>query len=91
MNLYLVVSELLEEVVWEDGHLEKYHIAALVVARNRGQAKYLAWKTDRNTFCPNDIWEMPKFSTRLKRKDVEGPARIATHEFDGGDEDLWGL
>jgi len=96
MNLYLLVSEPLKEVVWEDwfnqvGHIEPYRIAELVVARNRGQAKYLAWKSDRATFYPGDIREMPKFSTRIKRNDIQGPARIATCEFDWFDESLWSL
>lgn len=96
MNLYLVVSESLSEVVWEDwfnqvGHIEGYRIAELVIARNRRQAKYLAWKADKSTFFSGDISEMPKFSTRIKRKDVAGPARIATDEFGIYDEELWDL
>lgn len=95
MNLYLVVSDVLKEVVWEDwfnnvGHRELYQIAELVVARNYGQAKYLAWKTDRNTFN-SDISEMPKFAVRLKRRDVAGPARIATEEHGAFADKLWEL
>lgn len=96
MNLYLVVSEPLEAVVWEDwfnrvGHIEPYCIAELVVARSRSQAKYLAWRTDKETFYPSDIREMPKFNVCLKWHDVVGPPRIATEEYDDFTEELWSL
>ena len=69
MNLYLVVSEPLEYIVWEDwaanvGHKEPYCIAELVIARSPGQAKYMAWKTD-NSFN-SDIREMPKMSCKKR-------------------------
>jgi len=84
MNLYLVVSEEIYHVEWEDvsvsaGHREDYRIAELVVARNYGQARWLAWSADEDG--PGDVRDMPKFAVRLKRKDVEGPARVATEEW----------
>jgi len=88
MNLYLVASEEIRYMVWEDwynrvGHREDYRIAELVVARNHSQARYLAFKKDAcgcGQMWPG-ITEMPKFAVRLKEKDVEGPARIATDEW----------
>lgn len=93
MNLYLVVSEKLVDIVWEDwtvnaGHYEPYAIAELVVARNNSQARYLAWKTDSD-FC-YDMSEMPRFRTELKLRDVDGPARVVTDE-DGYKGDRLGL
>ena len=76
MNLYLAVSEILSCDI-EDGGW--YRIAELVVARNRAQATYLAWKTDHREFS-YDLRDKPKFQTRLKGKGVEGPARIASSE-----------
>jgi len=88
MNLYLVVSEELFYVAMIDpeigGPTEYYRIAELVVARNHSQARYLAWKAelcDPNTLLDYDLLQMPKFAVRLKEKDVEGPARIATDEW----------
>lgn len=91
MNIYLVVSEAIETIVWEDwfsqvGHLETYHIAELVVAENRNQAKYLAWKNDVD--FSYDMREMPRMSARIRRKDVEGPPRIVTDDFPN-DPYLW--
>ncbi len=95
MNLYLAVSEELSYVAVIDpeigGPLEYYRIAELVVARNHSQARYLAWKSDKESF--RDSWfgiaAMPKFAVRLKEKDVEGPARIATEEWQKkADEDV---
>ena len=73
MNLYLVVSEQLSEVVWEDwfnnvGHEEPYCIAELVVAEKPSQAKYLAWRSDKNSSC--DVTEMPKMSCEKLVTDV---------------------
>jgi hypothetical protein len=92
MNLYLVVSEPLTYVECEDAsvnacHEESYCIAELVVARNRSQATYLAWKPDPEMFS-DDMRDKPKFRCELKRKDVEGPARIASDEVDG-DDSAW--
>lgn len=99
MNLYLVVSEALTTIVWEDwfnncGYYEGYRIAELIVARNYGQAKWLAWESDKDGSYPGDVCEMPKFAVRLKRRDVGGEARIASDEFDNGCDDelpLWTL
>jgi len=86
MNLYLVVSEEIYHVEWEDvsvsaGHREDYRIAELVVARSHAQAKYLAWRADKDGDTWPSVEDMPKFAVRLKRQDVEGPARIATGEW----------
>ena len=95
MNLYLVVSEMLTEVVCEDDsvnacHEEDYCIEELVVAHNRSQAKYIAWKSDPDSYEENySILEMPKFSVKLKRKDVGGKPRIASGEF-ASDDSAWG-
>jgi hypothetical protein len=88
MNIYYVVSE---DVGNRDhyGHWdeppEPRVIAALVVARNHSQARWLAWKAD-SLFDP-DPREMPKFSARCVRKDVDLPAGIVSdrREF----RDLW--
>ena len=92
LNLYLVVSEEIREIIWEDwfnyvGHEEWYCIAELVVARNRGQAKWLAWKRDSS--FSRDIRDMPKFHTCLKQRKVIGPTRIASKEYK--DDALWYL
>ena len=70
MNLYLVVSELLTEIQWEDrdanaGHKESYCIAELVLAERPSQAKWLAWRTDKNTFTGRAP-EIPKMSCRKR-------------------------
>ncbi len=75
MNIYLVISDELEDVVCEDWsvgacHLEAYCIAGQVRARSRGQAKWLAWKNDKS--CTGYMCDMPKFSVQLKAKDVTG-------------------
>jgi len=89
-NLYLVVSEELSYVAVIDpeigGPTEWYRIAELVVAGGHSQARYLAWQADKDGYAwTYDFNEMPKFAVRLKEKDVEGPARIATdeHRFPG--------
>lgn len=76
MNLYEVVSEVLEEPssMWAMEPPEKGCIWRLIAARNRSQARYLAWKTDRGrksfqTFSPNDITAIPRFRVR---KIIEG-------------------
>jgi len=98
LSVYLVVSEELSyvEVVdyWIGGPTEYYRIADLVVARNHGQAKWLAWKNDKDSFIPDEIREMPKMAVRIKRVNVEGPPRIATYEYDPSEPDfahLWDL
>ena len=81
MNLYLVVSEPLTEVVWEDwfnnvGHLEPYCIAELVCAEKPSQAKYLAWRHDKNSGY--DITEMPKMSIEKLSSNVDFPKGIVS-------------
>ena len=80
MNTYLVVSESLFTVVWEDfmanvGHREDYCIAELVVAEKPSQAQWIAWKHDRDSFT-GDVRDKPRMATRIAEKNVEGPARI---------------
>ena len=97
MNLYLVVSEPIYHVVWEDwfnqvGHREDYCIAELVVAKNRGQAKWLAWKSDKEGDTFPSIEDMPRFQIRIKAYDVAGDSRIITNDKqDWIPEDAWDL
>jgi len=98
LNLYLVISGEFSYVNvidrWLGGPTEWARIADLVVARSHGQARWLAWKNDKDGFCSYDIREMPKMAVRIKRHNVEGPARIATHEYDFSEPDfeyLWDL
>ena len=68
MRLYLVVSEEMKEIIWEDyfanaGHIEYYRIAELVLAEKPSQAKWAAWSTDKKTFDGN-VLEIPRFSIR---------------------------
>lgn len=84
VNIYLVVSETLSSVVCEDWfnnacHEEPYCIAELVAARSRGQAKYLAWQTDKETF-ESDMREMPKMSVKICEKGVDIPVGVATKD-----------
>jgi len=84
VNIYVVVSETLASVVCEDWfnnacHEEPYCIAELVAARSRGQAKYLAWQTDTETF-ESDMQEMPKMSVKICEKDVDILAGIVTKD-----------
>lgn len=90
MNLYLVISEQLEDHGdWYEPP-EIYCIAELVVARNRSQAKYLAWKQDKNSFYPGYfIDEMPKFRINLKMKGLEGPARIVSNDTKFLEDAMW--
>lgn len=83
MNIYQVVSEVLtgyDYVCEEISVPVDYCIAQLVVAGSRDQAKYVAWKTDRQSFYPSDINEMPRMSVRIVKKDVVGPARLVTKD-----------
>ena len=79
MNLYLVVSETLWDIIpiLDDGSgpYEPYAIAELVVARTPSQARWLAWRTDEVSF-EDDPRVMPKFSTRLKARGIGGEPRI---------------
>lgn len=67
MNLYLVVSESLS--CWPRMGAD-YRIAELVVARNHGQAKYLAWKNDKDSFPAwghTDMADMPMLDELINR------------------------
>lgn len=80
MNLYLIISETLTTIDWEDrfsylGHEEEYRIWELVVARNHSQARYLAWKTDKSSFT-DEMRDMPRFTCRLRKKDIDLPAGV---------------
>lgn len=87
LNLYLVVSEQLENYGdWYEPP-ETYCIAELVVARNYSQARYLAWKTD---WSSGDFRDMPRFRVNIKKKNIEGPPRLASEEYSSlEDERLW--
>ena len=94
MNIYLVVSESLKTIVWEDwfnyvGHEESYCIAELVIAKSRGQAKWLAWKSDED--FTGDPRDMPKFSVKIRAKNVEGPPRIISNESGWVESELWSI
>ena len=47
MNVYAVVSETMHEISYDRMEEEWGALALIVVARNRGQARYLAAKSDR--------------------------------------------
>ena len=81
MDLYLVVSEGM--TAWESHYEppEWYCIAELMVARNRSQARYLAWKADRNSFS-YDFGDMPKFKIRLRIRDFPGSERVVSEDYD---------
>jgi len=94
MNLYTVMSEEIwytEKILAGSGPREIYIIAELVIARNRSQATWLAWKSDPAYWVYDDIHEMPKFSVHIKKHGVAGPARIVTEELGEEGEALWGL
>ena len=91
MNIYLSVSEELEDVVCEDWsvnacHLEYYCIAEQVRARSRSQAKWLAWKTDKS--FTGDVCDMPRFHINIKAKGIEGKPGVLS-ESECRDE-WWG-
>jgi len=75
-NLYFVLSEELfyiEPILdYEQGPSYPYQIADLVIADSPGQAKWLAWKNDPDSKEPkNDMRDMPKFSVKLKKKNIK--------------------
>ena len=87
MNLYLVVSESLTEVVWEDwfnnvGHYDSYCIAELVVAEKPSQTKYIAWRQDKYSDGSYDVTEMPKMSCKRLETDVKFPKGIVSDHKD---------
>ena len=98
-NLYLVVSEALMGEVWVANWIkmsEEYRIDDLVVARNHGQGKWLAWdKDERGMASHHDICDMPKFAVRLKKHNVPGPSRVvsdeAAYQYPNIPHDYWDL
>jgi len=77
-NLYFVLSEELyyTEPILDDGTgpTYPYKIADLVIADSPGQAKWLAWKKDNelnHSGFYNDMRDMPKFSVKLKKKNIK--------------------
>ena len=94
LNLYLVVSEELEgENLY--GAVLCYQICELVVARNHGQARWLAWKSDDGIDGSWSQWapmaDMPKMAVRLKAVGaLPGPARVLDYaEYKGMGDDYW--
>jgi hypothetical protein len=89
MNIYAVISEQLAARVpildFGEGPMEPYAIAELVAADTRAQAKWDAWKTDRDSF-DGDPREMPKFSVRLVKRSVSEERGIVTDKY----PELWG-
>jgi len=85
MNLYQVISEELSTVIpvldYGEGPLEYYHIAEIVAAETRGQAKWIAWKSDEDSFEGN-ICDMPKFSVHLIKKNVNDPKGVCTDKWE---------
>ena len=79
MNIYEVVSETLYLAGAYMEPDEPYCIAQLVAARNPSQARYIAWNSDRETFC-YDLLEMPRFSVHIRLKNQEIPSGIVTED-----------
>jgi hypothetical protein len=72
MNVYFVLSETMTHHDMYDGP-EDYAIVEMVAARNRSQARWLAWKTDH--YFEHDPRAMPKFSIK-KLGTMEGEPRL---------------
>lgn len=74
MSIYIVVSEELSETIpiMDDGSgpREPYRMIDLVVADSREQARYLAWRRDKN--FSYYIRDMPNFRTRKLSNEMEG-------------------
>jgi hypothetical protein len=92
MNIYRVISDVLTTTIplLDDGTgpTEDYAIAHLVAAESRSQAKWLAWRTDKDSWS-SDVRDMPRFTVKLMRKGVavDGPGIVSDRpEF----KDLWG-
>lgn len=88
MNLYLVISEELHIYPRGLEPPEDYRICDLVVARNHSQARYLAWKNDRDSFYADDLREMPKMAVRLKMHGFLGPAHVLDY-YEGRYIETW--
>jgi hypothetical protein len=81
MNVYFVGSEKLCD---DSGVPEYYHIAFLVLAHSRGQAKYIAYKKDRPYGWPS-IEDMPRFTVRKLGEVVDdGEPRVVGDESGAG-------
>lgn len=87
-NLYLVVSEELKNYGSYWIPPEYYCIAELVVAKNKSQAIYLAWKNDKDSFT-NDMKDKPKFSCKLKQKNVNEPIGIIKDKYNNYWSKYW--
>lgn len=79
MNVYTVLSEQLVAHHYT-APPEPWNIFATVVARNRSQARYLAWKDSGDDSYP-DMRDMPSMSCKKILEGVEGPPRIVTDEL----------
>lgn len=83
MNIYIVVSEPLSVTIpvtdWGEGPSEEYAIVELVAAETRGKAKWIAVQSDPN--CEQSIEDMPRFSIRLIRKDVDEEPGIVSEKY----------
>lgn len=81
MPIFAVASELLWETIpvtdFGEGPREPYRIVHLVVCDTRGQAKYLAWQTDKN-FDGDIRWNMPRFRTCKLQDEPKGAKGIVS-------------
>lgn len=81
MNLYRVLSE---ELYFPGNYYESpepYKIFEYVVCGTRGQAKWDAWKKDRDSFT-GYARDMPKFSVKLIAKNIKWGREVVTYSPD---------
>lgn len=80
MPVYAVVSEIMHKTIpvldYGQGPSEPYAIVAIVVAKSREQARWLAWQTD-NDF-DGDVRDMPNFRTRKLADHPDGAKGIVS-------------
>ena len=85
MNVYEVVSETLERGGnfhgFDPEPPEYCRDAAMVVARSPSQAKYAVCKAEASYLC-RDLTDMPKFSVRIVKRNVDGECRIVSEDPD---------
>ena len=85
MNVYEVVSETLERgggfYGFDPEPPESFCIAELVVARSPSQAKYIVCKAEAS-HLGRDLTDMPKFSVRIVKRNVDGECRIVSEDPD---------
>ena len=79
MNVYAVVSETLHEISYDPPDEEWGALAVIVAARRRGQARYLAAKSDRviRRYRPTDwpaLWVKRLGTAEVPAGVIEGPA-----------------